>query len=64
MVQNLLEALTGLLKVKTLVTLIVMVVFAALAIDGRLETNAVVQVVSMVTAFYFGTVSERNGSAK
>ncbi|MDR2501956.1 MAG: hypothetical protein LBC78_01760 [Oscillospiraceae bacterium] len=61
---KLMEALAALLKVKTLVTLLVMSVFAILAFQGRLEANSVVQTVSMVTAFYFGTVSERNGGAK
>lgn len=54
-----LKNLAALIKVKTLVTLIVAVVFAVLALTGKLQPDTVMTIVTMVVAFYFGTQSER-----
>lgn len=54
-----LKNIAALIKVKTLVTLTVMGVFAALALAGRLAPDVVMGVVTMVVAFYFGTQAER-----
>ena len=54
-----LKNLAGLIKVKTIVTLVVIAVFAILALEGRLESDVVMSVVMMVVAFYFGTQKER-----
>lgn len=51
--------LAALVKVKTIVTLVVIAVFAALALTGRLQPDTVMTIVTMVVAFYFGTQSQR-----
>ena len=53
--------LANLLKVKTLVTLAVMLVFCVLALTGRIEGENVMYVVTSVIAFYFGTQHEKKG---
>ena len=49
--------LAALLKVKTIVTLVVIAVFAALALAGVLQPDTVMTIVTMVVAVYFGTQS-------
>ena len=51
--------LAALIKVKTIVTLVICAVFAVLALRGDILPDNVMTIVSMVIAFYFGTVSER-----
>ena len=51
--------LSNLLKVKTLVTLVVMGVFAVLALKGRISPDNAMIVISMVVSFYFGTQHEK-----
>ena len=53
------ENIAGLLKVKTIVTLVVVTVFAILAIRGTIGADNVMIIVSMVVSFYFGTQHER-----
>lgn len=53
-----LHNLGNLLKAKTIVTLLVMAVFAFLAIRGDISPDNVMIVVSTVIAFYFGTQHE------
>lgn len=50
--------LAALIKVKTIVTLIVVIVFAVLALRGGLQPDTVMTIVTMVVAFYFGTQTE------
>ncbi len=54
-----LKNLANLIKVKTIVTLVVILIFAALALRGDITADNVMIVVSTVIAFYFGTVNER-----
>ena len=54
--------LANLIKVKTLVTLLVVGVFAALACTGAISPDNVMIVVSMVVSFYFGTQHEKKES--
>ena len=54
-----LENLANLIKVKTLVTIAVMGVFATLALKGTITADNVMIVVSTVIAFYFGTQLEK-----
>lgn len=54
-----LKNLAALIKVKTLVTLVVIGVFATLALRGTIPPDNVMIVVSSVIAFYFGTVAEK-----
>ncbi len=56
---EILKNLAALLKVKTLVTLTVMVVFAVLALNGSITADNVMVIVSTVIAFYFGTQHEK-----
>lgn len=58
--QRLLDNLAALLKVKTIVTMIVIGVFAALALRGDILPDSVVQLVSVVVAFYFGTQHDKS----
>lgn len=52
--------LAALLKVKTIVTLVVLAIFSVLALSGQEIPDFVMSVVTMVVAFYFGTQSEKN----
>ena len=51
--------LAALVKVKPIVPLIVVVVFAVLALRGGLQPDTVMTIVTMVVAFYFGTQTEQ-----
>lgn len=53
--------IAALFKVKTIVTLVVVAVFAALALREKLQPDTVMTIVTMVVAFYFGTQSEKKG---
>ena len=57
-----LKNLAALLKVKTIVTLVVIAVFAVLALDGRISADNVMIIISMVVSFYFGTQTEKKNS--
>lgn len=59
-----LENLAALLKVKTLVTLAVIIVFVVLALTGAIDSDNVMQITLMVIAFYFGTQHEKTGTAE
>lgn len=59
-----LKNLAALIKVKTIVTLIVVVVFAILALRGGLQPDTVMTIVTMVVAFYFGTQTEGKNDKK
>jgi hypothetical protein len=54
-----LKNLAALIKVKTIVTLVVIAVFAYLALTGSITSDNVMIVVSTVIAFYFGTQAEK-----
>ena len=54
-----LEKLANLLKVKTIVTLVVVLVFAVLALKGNITADNVMIVLSTVISFYFGTQHEK-----
>ena len=57
--KKVLENLAGMVKVKTLVTLTVVTVFAVLALKGSITADNVMVIVSMVVSFYFGTQHEK-----
>ena len=57
--KDLLKNLTDLVKVKTIVTLVVIAVFGALALKGNISPDNVMIIVSTVVAFYFGTQTEK-----
>ena len=50
--------LAALIKVKTIVTLVVIAIFACLSLRGDISADNVMIVVSTVIAFYFGTQYE------
>lgn len=54
-----LNNLAALIKVKTIVTLVVMTVFVVLALRGDISADNAMIIISMVVSFYFGTVSEK-----
>ena len=54
-----LKNLANLVKVKTIVTLTVISIFAVLALRGDITPDNVMVIVSTVVAFYFGTQTER-----
>lgn len=58
-----LKNLANLIKVKTIVTLIVLTVWAYLAVTGTINADAVDNIALMVIAFYFGTQHEKTGGA-
>ena len=51
--------LAALLKVKTIVTLVVVSIFAVLALRGTITADNVMIIISMVVSFYFGTQHEK-----
>jgi len=55
-----LEQLKKLIKVKSLVTLLLTIVFAYLSITGAIGEQLFMTVFSVIIAFYFGTQSEKN----
>ncbi len=57
--KNFVQNLASLVKVKTIVTLIVIFVFSVLALRGTITPNDVKDVVMIVIAFYFGTQHEQ-----
>ena len=56
--------LAALIKVKTIVTMVVIAVFAVLAMRGNISADNVMIIVSSVISFYFGTVTEKKSGDK
>jgi hypothetical protein len=56
---GILKNFAALIKVKTIVTFVVVAIFAILALRGDIEAQVVMQIVTMVIAFYFGTQHEK-----
>ena len=52
--------LANLIKVKTIVTLMVVTVFSYLSIKGVISADNVMIIISMVVSFYFGTQHEKS----
>ena len=57
--ENAKKNLANLLKVKTIVTLLLTVVFCVLALKGTISSSDFLTVFTVVIAFYFGTQSEK-----
>ena len=53
------KRIANLLAVKSIVTVILTVVFAYLAVQGQVTTEQFLTVFTVVIAFYFGTQAER-----
>ena len=60
--KNFMLNLAGLVKVKTIVTMVVTAVFAVLALKGVINPDNVMIIVSMVVSFYFGTQHEKTAA--
>ena len=56
---EILKNFAALIKVKTIVTLVVIAIFAVLSLRGDITADNVMIVVSTVIAFYFGTQAEK-----
>ncbi len=56
---TILKNFAELVKVKTIVTLVVIGVFAALALRGDIGADNAMIIISMVVSFYFGTQHEK-----
>ena len=56
---DILKNFANLIKVKTIVTLVVIAVFAVLALRGTIAPDNVMIIISMVVSFYFGTQHEK-----
>ena len=54
-----LQNLANLIKVKTIATLVVLVVFTVLALRGDITADNVMTITATVMAFYFGTQHEK-----
>ena len=59
--QDLVKRLTNLLTVKSLLTIILTVVFAYMAVSGQISADFMT-IYTVVIAFYFGTQSEKNSN--
>lgn len=60
--KKVLSNLADLLKVKTIVTMVVVAVFGVLALRGDIAPDNVMIIISMVISFYFGTQHEKRGA--
>ena len=56
---DILKNIAALIKVKTIVTLVVISVFAYLALTGGISADNAMIIISMVVSFYFGTQHEK-----
>lgn len=57
--EKFIQSLVGLLKVKTIVTIVVMAVFAVLSLKGSISADNAMIIISMVVSFYFGTQHQK-----
>ena len=57
--KDIVKNLANMIKVKTFITLVVTAVFAVLALNGSIEPDQVMIIISMVVSFYFGTQHEK-----
>ena len=53
------QNLANLIKVKTIVTLVVIGVFSVLSLKGKIDAENVMLIVTSVISFYFGTQYEK-----
>lgn len=56
---DILKNFAALIKVKTIVTLVVIAVFVVLALRGDIPADNVMVIVTCVVSFYFGTQHEK-----
>lgn len=56
---NFIKNIANLIKVKTIVTFVVLLVFVVLSLKGEISPDNVMIITSSVIAFYFGTQHEK-----
>ena len=56
------ERISKLLTVKSIVTIILTVVFATLAVMGEVSAEMFLTIYTVVVSFYFGTQAEKNAN--
>lgn len=61
---EILKNFANLIKVKTIVTLVVVAIYAYLAVTGQISADNVMIITSMVVSFYFGTQHEKADKEK
>ena len=59
---KILENIANLIKVKTIVTLVVIAIFAVLSLRGDISPDNVMIIISMVVSFYFGCQTEKKNA--
>lgn len=62
--KKIIDRLAALIRVKTIVTLVVIAVWAVLVLSGRDVPQPVNIIVATVISFYFGTQFEQQGKGK
>ena len=60
--KNITKNLAALIKVKTIVTFVVIAIYAVLALRGTIPPENVQNITLMVIAFYFGTQLEKSNA--
>ena len=60
--KEILKNFANLIKVKTIVTLVVIAIFAELAHSGAISSDNVMIIVTSVISFYFGTQHEKKSN--
>lgn len=56
---EILKNIANLIKVKTIVTMVVIAIFAVLSLRGDITSDNAMIIISMVVSFYFGTQTEK-----
>lgn len=56
---EILKNIAALIKVKTIVTMVVIAIFAVLSLRGDITADNAMIIISMVVSFYFGTQAEK-----
>lgn len=62
--KNITKNLAALIKVKTIVTFVVIVVYAVLALRGNITPENVQNLTMVVVAFYFGTQLDKGNAVQ
>ena len=59
---DIMKNLAALVKVKTIVTLVVITIFAVLSLRGDISSDNAMIIISMVVSFYFGCQTEKKNA--
>lgn len=60
MKEQILAIITNLLKIKSIVTIVLTVIFSIITLKGVISGEQFLTIFSIVIAFYFGTVYQKN----